>query len=62
MNEVAFSIEQGARPIELGYNRLAVVLTDGRSQDNVFRPSNEAMENGIMIIAVGVSTPAFVTS
>ena len=55
MNRVAFSIANGARPIEEGYNRLAVVLTDGRAQDNVFQPSNEAMENGIVMIAVGVS-------
>ena len=55
MTTSSFSQEFGARPIELGFNRLAVVLTDGRSQDEVYSPSVEAMNNGIKIIAVGVS-------
>lgn len=55
MSTHAFSESYGARPIELGYNRLAIVLTDGRSQDNVFNPSQEAQDNGIQLYAVGVS-------
>uniref|UniRef100_F6ZV77 Collagen alpha-1(XXII) chain n=1 Tax=Ciona intestinalis TaxID=7719 RepID=F6ZV77_CIOIN len=56
MNEESFSIANGARDIEFGYNRLAIVLTDGRAQDNVFNPSLEAQNNGIQLYAVGVST------
>ena len=55
MSEEAFSVNRGARPIEHGYNRVAIVLTDGRSQDNVFQPADDAFNNGITVIAVGVS-------
>ena len=55
MSEVAFNEANGARAIENGYNRVAIVLTDGRSQDNVFQPAEDALNSGIVVIAVGVS-------
>jgi len=54
MNQNSFNVEFGARAIELGYDRLAIILTDGRAQDNVFNPSMEAQNNGIHLYAVGV--------
>lgn len=55
MANEAFTEAAGARPIVLGYNRLAIVLTDGRAQDNVFSPSQEAQNHGIQLYSVGVS-------
>ena len=55
MTKQAFSEINGSRDIELGYKRLAIVLTDGRSQDNAFRPASEAQDSGIQLYAVGVS-------
>ena len=55
MTKQAFNEENGARTIELGYKRLAIVLTDGRAQDNVVGPSLEAQNSGIELYAVGVS-------
>lgn len=55
MTKTAFNVENGARAIGLGYKRLAIVLTDGRAQDNAFRPASEAQNSGIQIYAVGVS-------
>ncbi|XP_073669224.1 uncharacterized protein [Paramisgurnus dabryanus] len=37
-------------------NRIAVVVTDGKSQDNVTASSMEAREQGIKLFAVGVGT------
>lgn len=56
MRTQAFSESNGARPIEQGYNRLAIVLTDGRAQDNVYNPANAAQEAGIKVYAVGVTS------
>uniref|UniRef100_H2Y642 VWFA domain-containing protein n=1 Tax=Ciona savignyi TaxID=51511 RepID=H2Y642_CIOSA len=55
MNTESFNVTSGARDVELGYKRLAIVLTDGRAQDNVYNPSLEAQNNGIQLYAVGVS-------
>jgi len=35
--------------------RIAVVITDGRSQDNVIGPANKAREAGVRLFAVGVT-------
>ena len=59
MDTVAFSMANGARSIELGYNRLAIVLTDGRAQDNVYNPASEAQNSGIQLYAVGVRFKGF---
>ncbi|CBY14719.1 unnamed protein product [Oikopleura dioica] len=53
-SEVAFSETSGARALSEGINRIMIVLTDGRAQDNVAGPAVIAQEDGIVIYAVGV--------
>ncbi|ULU02771.1 hypothetical protein L3Y34_002395 [Caenorhabditis briggsae] len=50
----AFSERRGARPVGQ-VSRVAIVITDGRSQDNVTRPSNNAHKQDIQLFAVGVT-------
>ncbi|XP_043946016.1 matrilin-4 [Protopterus annectens] len=51
---VAFTVEEGARPLDLKIPRVAVIVTDGRPQDRVTEVSARARETGIEIYAVGV--------
>uniref|UniRef100_H2XV92 VWFA domain-containing protein n=1 Tax=Ciona intestinalis TaxID=7719 RepID=H2XV92_CIOIN len=46
-----FTHENGVRP---NAKRLVVVLTDGKSQDDVIVPSRIAKESGIVMFAIGV--------
>ncbi|KAI4880440.1 hypothetical protein NFI96_000305 [Prochilodus magdalenae] len=54
LREEAFSVPRGARPVELGVPRLAMVVTDGRPQDQVEEEAELAQQAGIEIFAVGV--------
>lgn len=52
-----FNVSNGARDVSLGYPRVAVVVTDGRSNVNpsLTIPSAEALhEDGVTVFAVGV--------
>lgn len=49
-----FSERSGARPVARGVQRVAILLTDGRSQDYVLEPSKAAAKAGIRMFAVGV--------
>lgn len=55
MVNLGFSEKRGARPMSSGVHRVAIVITDGRSQDNVTLPSLDARRNNILIFAVGVT-------
>lgn len=52
--EVAFTEQQGARPVNLHIPRIAMIVTDGRPQDMVEEIAAEARQAGIQIFAVGV--------
>ncbi|KRZ75495.1 Transmembrane cell adhesion receptor mua-3, partial [Trichinella papuae] len=49
------SESRGARPIETGVHRVAIVITDGRSQDIVSFSANEAKKSNVLMFAVGVT-------
>ncbi|TNN66931.1 Collagen alpha-1(XXII) chain [Liparis tanakae] len=49
-----FTESSGARPTARGIQRVAVLLTDGRSQDYVLEPSKAAAKAGVRIFAVGI--------
>eukprot|EP00064_Thunnus_orientalis_P000105 superscaffoldBa00000005_g105 len=49
-----FTERNGARPIAKGIQRVAILLTDGRSQDYVLEPSKDAAKAGIRMFAVGI--------
>ncbi|XP_046892046.1 matrilin-2-like [Hypomesus transpacificus] len=51
MFEYSFSTKEGARP---GIARVAIVFTDGRSQDDVSKWAAKAKDAGITIYALGV--------
>ncbi|XP_072412317.1 matrilin-4 isoform X2 [Chiloscyllium punctatum] len=51
---VAFTEEQGARPLAQKIPRVAIIITDGMPQDRVTEVAAEARESGIEIYAVGV--------
>uniref|UniRef100_A0A0M3KES8 VWFA domain-containing protein n=1 Tax=Anisakis simplex TaxID=6269 RepID=A0A0M3KES8_ANISI len=51
----AFSEKHGARPSSNSVSRVAIVITDGRSQDNVLKPAKEARQQHIQLFAVGVT-------
>lgn len=51
---VAFTEEEGARPLSQRIPRVAVIVTDGRPQDRVTEVAAQAREAGIEIYAVGV--------
>ncbi|CAB3402805.1 unnamed protein product [Caenorhabditis bovis] len=53
----AFSERRGARPVG-EVSRVAIVITDGRSQDNVTRPADNARRQDIQLFAVGVTNHA----
>uniref|UniRef100_A0A3B3ZFR9 VWFA domain-containing protein n=1 Tax=Periophthalmus magnuspinnatus TaxID=409849 RepID=A0A3B3ZFR9_9GOBI len=49
-----FTERNGARPRARGIQRVAILLTDGRSQDYVLEPSKAATAAGIRMFAVGI--------
>ncbi|GMT19358.1 hypothetical protein PFISCL1PPCAC_10655, partial [Pristionchus fissidentatus] len=51
----AFSTSRGARPQSDEVSRVCIVITDGRSQDNVTIPSNNGRMKHIQMFAVGVT-------
>uniref|UniRef100_A0A8C5QGW3 VWFA domain-containing protein n=1 Tax=Leptobrachium leishanense TaxID=445787 RepID=A0A8C5QGW3_9ANUR len=50
----SFSEEAGGRPKDRAIKKVAILLTDGRSQDLVLDPATAAHRAGIRIFAVGV--------
>ena len=55
MYEEGFSLARGARVQSSSVERIAIVITDGRSQDKVLAAANQARTNGIKIFAIGVT-------
>ncbi|XP_063815647.1 matrilin-4 isoform X2 [Pseudophryne corroboree] len=51
---VAFTVEEGARPLSQRIPRVAVIVTDGRPQDRVAEVAVQARDAQIEIYAVGV--------
>ncbi|CAM4548481.1 unnamed protein product [Lepidochelys kempii] len=51
---LAFTIQEGARPLHKKIPRVAVIVTDGRPQDRVTEVAAQARDAGIEIYAVGV--------
>ncbi|KAL7858649.1 hypothetical protein AOLI_G00187510 [Acnodon oligacanthus] len=49
-----FTIQAGARPPAWGIQKVAILVTDGRSQDYVLEPSLAAAKAGIRMFAVGI--------
>uniref|UniRef100_A0A4W6FFX8 VWFA domain-containing protein n=1 Tax=Lates calcarifer TaxID=8187 RepID=A0A4W6FFX8_LATCA len=49
-----FTEQNGARPTARGIQKVAILLTDGRSQDYVLEPSKAAAKAGIRMFAVGI--------
>lgn len=50
-----FAERRGARPISDDVSRVAIVITDGRSQDNVTEPAKSARNLKINTFAIGVT-------
>ena len=50
-----FSERRGARPYSDDVSRVAIVLTDGRSQDNVTEPAEAARNLHVNMFAIGVT-------
>lgn len=51
---VAFTTQEGARPLHKRVPRIAIVVTDGRPQDRVTEVATQARNAGIEIYAVGI--------
>uniref|UniRef100_A0A8C0J5M2 Matrilin 4 n=1 Tax=Chelonoidis abingdonii TaxID=106734 RepID=A0A8C0J5M2_CHEAB len=51
---LAFTVQEGARPLHKKIPRVAVIVTDGRPQDRVTEVAAQARSAGIEIYAVGV--------
>ncbi|XP_024057763.1 matrilin-4 [Terrapene carolina triunguis] len=51
---LAFTVQEGARPLHKKIPRVAVIVTDGRPQDRVTEVAAQARGAGIEIYAVGV--------
>lgn len=49
-----FTVQNGARPVAKGIQRVAILLTDGRSQDYVLEPAKTAAKASIRMFAVGI--------
>ncbi|XP_008944208.1 PREDICTED: collagen alpha-1(XXII) chain-like, partial [Merops nubicus] len=54
INTYSFSKEAGGRLSDQTVKKVAILLTDGRSQDHVLDPATAAHQAGIRIFAVGV--------
>ncbi|XP_065270657.1 matrilin-4 [Emys orbicularis] len=52
--KLAFTVQEGARPLHKKIPRVAVIVTDGRPQDRVTEVAAQARGAGIEIYAVGV--------
>lgn len=50
-----FAERRGARPISKDVSRVAIVITDGRSQDNVTKPAQDARVVNVNTFAIGVT-------
>lgn len=50
-----FSERRGARPVSADVSRVAIVITDGRSQDNVTEPAKAARNLHVNTFAIGVT-------
>lgn len=50
-----FSERRGARPVSANISRVAIVITDGRSQDNVTEPAKVARNVNVNMFAIGVT-------
>lgn len=55
MVKEGFSEIRGARPISANVSRVAIIITDGRSQDNVTEPALAARNLNINTFAIGVT-------
>uniref|UniRef100_A0AC35UCE3 Transmembrane matrix receptor MUP-4 n=1 Tax=Rhabditophanes sp. KR3021 TaxID=114890 RepID=A0AC35UCE3_9BILA len=53
--ENVYNENNGARPAGKGVSRIVIVITDGRSQDNVTIPAAHARDKKIQMFAVGVT-------
>lgn len=53
-----FTESAGARPLSRDTKRVAILLTDGLSQDYVLEPAREASRAGIRMFAVGIGAEA----
>ncbi|XP_053937724.1 matrilin-4 isoform X2 [Cuculus canorus] len=51
---VAFTTQEGARPLHKKIPRIAIIVTDGRPQDRVTEVATQAQNAGIEIYAVGI--------
>ncbi|XP_072021860.1 uncharacterized protein [Amphiura filiformis] len=56
MTNTLFGPSRGARPRSLNIPRVAVIITDGQSQDQVLGPANDARNSMITIFAIGVAS------
>lgn len=50
-----FSERRGARPSSPDISRVAIVITDGRSQDNVTAPAKAARDLSVNTFSIGVT-------
>ncbi|KAL3070193.1 hypothetical protein niasHT_039386 [Heterodera trifolii] len=50
-----FSERRGARPVQADVSRVAIVITDGRSQDNVTEPAKAARHMRVNMFSIGVT-------
>ena len=50
-----FSERRGARPQSDDVSRVAIVITDGRSQDNVSDPAKAARDLKVNMFSIGVT-------
>lgn len=55
LQKEGFSESHGARSDTKNVHRIAIVITDGRAQDNVAKPSKLIRDAGVVLFAVGVT-------
>ncbi|XP_072041372.1 uncharacterized protein [Amphiura filiformis] len=56
MTNTLFGPWRGARPTSLNIPRVAVIITDGKSHDEVLGPANAARNSNITMFAIGVAS------